>query len=138
MSVTLERVVKAFYDNLDHGKITGRKCQCCGAVEYPPVYACNTCGKTDMEWVELSGRGKLKSIIMPAVLSSKPDYKDFAPYAFGEVEIEEGVSINAVVRGITRKNRSRLLDQLPVPVMAEVVQRDGYKTVIFTLAEGEL
>ncbi|MCM8712118.1 zinc ribbon domain-containing protein [Clostridium sp. SYSU_GA19001] len=137
MSIKLERVVKTFYDNLEQGKITGRKCKSCGAVEFPPVYACNSCGSTDTEWVELSGKGKLKSIIMPSVLSSRPDYNSFAPYAFGDVEIEEGASINALVRGITKKNRSELLEKLPVSVRAEIVQRDGYKTVIFSLEEGE-
>lgn len=136
MGVKLERVVKTFYDNLEEGKITGRKCKSCGDVEFPPVYACNSCGSTDMEWVELSGKGKMKSIIMPAVLSARPDYNDFAPYAFADVEIEEGVSINAVVRGITKKNKAELLEKLPVPVRAEIVQRDGYKTIIFALEEG--
>lgn len=138
MGVKLEKIVKKYYDNLENGKITGRKCNCCGAVEFPPVYACNSCGDTNLEWVELSGKGQLKSIIMPAVLSSKPDFKDFAPYAFGDVEIVEGVSLNAVIRGISKKNRAVLLDKLPVPVQAEIVERDGYKTVIFALQEGEV
>lgn len=137
MGVKLEKVVKTFYDNLEEGKITARKCQKCGAVEFPPVYACNTCGSTDMEWVELSGKAKMKSIIMPAVLSARPDYNAFKPYAFADVEIEEGVSLNAVVRGVTKKNRAALLEKLPVPVHAEIVQRDGYKTVIFALDEEE-
>lgn len=137
MGVKLERVVKTFYDNLEKGKITGRKCNICGAVEFPPVYACNSCGSTDTEWVELTGKGKMKSIIMPAVLSARPDYNAFAPYAFCDVEIEEGVSINAIVSGITKKNKSELLEKLPVAVHAEIVQRDGYKTVIFLLEGGE-
>ncbi len=137
MSVVLETVVKKFYENLEEGKITGRKCDCCGAVEFPPVYACNTCGETDLEWVELSGKGKLRSIIMPSVLSSRPDFNEFAPYAFGDVEIAEGVNINAIVRGITKKNRAELLEKLPLAVHAEIVQRDGYKTIIFALDDGE-
>ena len=28
-----------------------------------------------------------------------------------------------------------LLDQLPIPVHAEIFQRDGYKTVVFALDE---
>lgn len=135
MSVKLERVVKTFYDNLEEGKITGRKCTKCGAVEFPPVYACNTCGCMDLEWVEISGKAQFHSIVMPAALSTKPFYAEMNPFAYCEVELEEGTRLNAVVRGITKKKRKELLDKLPAPCHAEIFQRDGYKTVVFRLDE---
>lgn len=103
MSVKLEKVVEKFYEGLEEGKFLGRKCKECGAVEFPPVYACNTCGCMDMEWVEISGKAVMKSIVMPAALSSKPEYSQMGPIAYGEVEIEEGASFNAVVKGINKK-----------------------------------
>lgn len=135
MSVKLEKVVEKFYKGLEDGKFLGRKCKECGAVEFPPVYACNTCGCMDMEWVEISGKAVMKSIVMPAALSSKPEYSQMGPIAYGEVEIEEGASFNAVVKGINKKKRKELLEKLPVPVHAEIFQRDGYKTVVFALDE---
>ena len=135
MSVKLEKVVEKFYEGLEEGKFLGRKCKECGAVEFPPVYACNTCGCMDMEWVEISGKAVMKSIVMPAALSSKPEYSQMGPIAYGEVEIEEGASFNAVVKGINKKKRKDLLEKLPVPVHAEIFQRDGYKTVVFALDE---
>ena len=135
MSVKLEKVVEKFYEGLEEGKFLGRKCKECGAVEFPPVYACNTCGCMDMEWVEISGKAVMKSIVMPAALSSKPEYIQMGPIAYGEVEIEEGASFNAVVKGINKKKRKELLEKLPVPVHAEIFQRDGYKTVVFALDE---
>lgn len=78
MSVKLEKVVQTWYENLEKGKITGKKCKQCGAVEFPPVYACNSCGCMDMEWVEISGKAKMHSIVLPAALSSKPEYKERA------------------------------------------------------------
>ena len=135
MSVKLEKVVEKFYEGLEDGKFLGRKCKECGAVEFPPVYACNTCGCMDMEWVEISGKAVMKSIVMPAALSSKPEYSQMGPIAYGEVEIEEGASFNAVVKGINKKKRKELLEKLPVPVHAEIFQRDGYKTVVFALDE---
>ena len=59
MSVKLEKVVEKFYEGLEEGKFLGRKCTECGAVEFPPVYACNTCGCMDMEWVEIDRIGEL-------------------------------------------------------------------------------
>lgn len=135
MSVKLEKVVEKFYEGLEDGKFLGRKCKECGAVEFPPVYACNTCGCMDMEWVEISGKAVMKSIVMPAALSSKPEYSQMGPIAYGEVEIEEGASFNAVVKGINKKKRKELLEKLPVPVHAEIFQKDGYKTVVFALDE---
>ena len=135
MSVKWEKVVEKFNEGLEEGKFLGRKCTECGAVEFPPVYACNTCGCMDMEWVEISGKAVMKSIVMPAALSSKPEYSQMGPIAYGEVQIEEGASFNAVVKGINKKKRKELLDKLPVPVHAEIFQRDGYKTVVFALDE---
>ena len=135
MSVKLEKVVEKFYEGLEEGKFLGRKCTECGAVEFPPVYACNTCGCMDMEWVEISGKAVMKSIVMPAALSSKPEYSQMGQIAYGEMQIEERASFNAVVKGINKKKRKELLDKLTVPVHAEIFKRDGYKTVVFALDE---
>jgi uncharacterized OB-fold protein len=137
MGVKLEPVVRTFYEELEKGRIMGRRCKRCGAVEFPPVLACNSCSGTDMEWIEISGRAKMTSLIMPSVLSTKPETIDLMPFCLACVEIEEGPAVNALVRGVTKKNRSELLEKMPVPVKAEIVQRDGYKTVVFALAEEE-
>ena len=137
MAIELEKVVQKFYDNLEEGKITGKKCTKCGNVEFPPVYACNKCGCWDMEWVEISGKAKMHSIVLPAALSSKPEYKAMGKFAYGEIELEEGTRLNAVVRGINKKKRNEILENggLPVSVHAAIWQRDGYKTVVFELDE---
>ncbi|MBR1659383.1 MAG: hypothetical protein IJ705_03605, partial [Oscillospiraceae bacterium] len=102
-----------------------------------PVYACNSCGCWDMEWVEISGKAKMHSIVLPAQLSMKPEYKAMGKFAYGEIELEEGSRFNGVVRGINKKKRNEIMEQgkLPVPVKAAIYQRDGYKTVVFDLVE---
>ena len=134
MAIKLEKIVEKFYLSLEEGKIMGRKCPKCGHVEFPPVYACNECGNYETEWVELSGKAKLHSIVLPAALSSKPEYKKMGKYAYGEVEIEEGTRLNAVVRGISKKNRAELTEKLPLNIHASIIDRDGgFKTVVFDL-----
>ncbi|SKB83530.1 hypothetical protein SAMN06296386_106101 [Lachnospiraceae bacterium] len=134
MAIKLEKIVEKFYLSLEEGKIMGRKCPKCGHVEFPPVYACNECGNYETEWVELSGKAKLHSIVLPAALSSKPEYKKMGKFAYGEVEIEEGTRLNAVVRGISKKNRKELAEKLPLNIHASIIDRDGgFKTVIFDL-----
>ncbi len=136
MAIKLEKIVEKFYTSLEEGKIMGRKCPKCGHVEFPPVYACNECGNYETEWVEISGKAKLHSIVLPAALSSKPEYKKMGKFAYGEVEIEEGTRLNAVVRGISKKNREELSKQLPLDIHAAIIDRDGgFKTVIFDLDE---
>lgn len=135
MAIKLEKVVETFYQGLEDGKILGRKCPKCGAVEFPPVYACNSCGSLETEWVEISGKAKLHSIVLPAALSSKPEYKAIGKYCYGEVELEEGSRLNGVVLGVSKKNRAELQEKLPVSCHAVIYQRDGYKTVIFELDE---
>ena len=136
MAVKLEKVVATFYESLEEGKILGRKCPCCGNVEFPPVYACNACGSLETEWYEISGNATMHSIVMPAALSSKPEYKNLGKYAYGEVELEEGTKLNAVVRGINKKKRKELEGKLPVKCKAAIFQREiGCKTVVFDLVE---
>jgi hypothetical protein len=136
MAIKLEKVVETFYLKLEEGKIMGRKCPKCGNVEFPPVYACNKCGNYETEWYEISGKAKVHSIVLPAALSTKPEYKKIGKFAYGEVELEEGTRLNAVIKGITRKNRAELSAKLPVDCHAVIIERDaGFKTVIFELDE---
>ena len=142
MAIKLEKVVETFYENLEQGRIMGRKCPACGAVEFPPVYACNSCGDLETEWYEISGNAKMHSIVLPAALSSKPEYDNLGKrnFAYGEIELEEGARVNGVVRGINKKKRKEILDagKLPVPVKAAIFQREGgFKTVVFDLVEEE-
>ena len=136
MAIKLEKVVERFYEGLEEGKILGRKCPECGNVEFPPVYACNECRNYETEWYEISGKAKLHSIVLPEALSSKPEYKNLGKFAYGEVELEEGTRLNAVVRGISKKNRAELTEKLPLNCHASIFQREGgFKTVVFDLDE---
>ncbi len=105
MSIKLEKVVQTFYEGLEEGKLLGRKCPKCGNVEFPPVYACNACGNYETEWYEISGKARLHSIVLPAALSSKPEYKQLGKYAYGEVELEEGTKIKRSCPGHQQKEQ---------------------------------
>lgn len=139
--VRLETVVRKYYEGLEQGKILGRKCKRCGHIEWPPFYACNECGCNDMEWVEMSGKGEMSTIILPAVLNAKPENADLAPYAYSIVSMD-GSEQNTVVQGVTKENAEELWSLMPVPVKAKIVERGAedkkFKTVIFEVDEEEL
>jgi len=44
---------------LKSGKVMGMKCNDCGGYEFPPVPICNECGKTSMDWAEMSGEAEM-------------------------------------------------------------------------------
>lgn len=53
--------VNEFINYLEQGKIMYTKCKDCGLIFFPPRADCYQCLKSDMEWVEVSGSGKLLS-----------------------------------------------------------------------------
>ena len=58
------------------------KCPNCGEVISQSAARCPSCG------YEISGKAKVHSLVLPAALSSKPEYKNFGKFAYGEVELE--------------------------------------------------
>lgn len=135
MAVKLEKIVKTYYDNLEEGKILGRCCPKCGNMEWPPVYACNVCGHMETEWKEISGEGEMTLFVLPSVMSLKPHLKDLEPYCYAVVKLKEGVERNVMVTGVSKENEKQIRANMPYPVHAKIVQRDGYKTAIFTVDE---
>lgn len=134
----IEKIVAPFYEGLENHTILARKCKECGAIEFPPRYACNTCGYHETEWVELSGKGILHSIIIPATLNSDPWNSKIGPYCYGIVELEEGVKFNATVFGVSKKTAKEYRSKLPLPVHAIFVEREGFTTMFFEVdKEGE-
>ncbi len=133
--IEMKPIVKIYYDGLEEGKLLGRRCTRCGAVEFPPVLVCNSCSSFDMEWAEVSGKAYMTDFVLASVLSSKPENKDLEPYAYGCVRLEEGAAFNALVLGITKKNKAEIINKLPIPVKAKIVQREKFKTIVFELVK---
>ncbi len=127
----MEKIVKTFYEKLEEGKIVGRKCSCCGNVEFPPVFICNKCGSFETEWIEISGKATFKSVMVANGQTAQPHMAEYMPYALGAVTLEEGSEVNALIQGITKENAGKYRENLPAPCHAKIVQRDGFKTVIF-------
>ena len=133
----MEPIVKKFYDGVAEGKLLGRKCTECGAIEFPPHLGCNACGYHQTEWVELSGHGTLESFVVPGIQNDKPYLKEYGKYAYGAVDIDEGSQYTYVIYGITKKKapeiRAKLMAGETVGVHAKVIDRPGYKELTFEL-----
>ena len=74
VSFTAITKVNDFIDYLEQGKVMATRCKDCGLVFFPPRADCYQCLASNMEWIEISGTGKL-------VTYSKLEY---APIGFGD------------------------------------------------------
>jgi uncharacterized OB-fold protein len=59
ISFTSTTRVNDFMDRLQQGKVSGTKCKGCGNVYFPPRADCHNCFTSDMEWFDVTGKGKL-------------------------------------------------------------------------------
>jgi uncharacterized OB-fold protein len=131
-----EHIVEKFWKGLADGKIYARKCKECGAIEFPPHLACNTCGYHETEWTELSGKGQLISFVRTGILNARLELEDKGlKYVCGEVKLDEGPAINAVILGITKKKAKTVREQLPVRVKPVFFDMGRYTTLFFELDE---
>lgn len=74
VSFTSISKVNDFIDYLENGKVMATRCKECGLSFFPPRADCYQCLSSNMEWFEVTGKGKLVSY-------SKLEY---APVGFGD------------------------------------------------------
>lgn len=131
-----EHIVAKFWKGLEEGVIYARKCKECGAIEFPPHLACNTCGYHETEWTTLSGKATLKSFVRTGILNARLELEERGlKYVCGEVQFEEGPAINAVILGISKKKAKEVRAKLPVAVKPVFYNMGRYTTLFFELDE---
>lgn len=60
-TVSFTAITKAndFIGHLEKGKVMATRCEDCGMVFFPPRVDCHHCLTSHMEWIEITGSGKL-------------------------------------------------------------------------------
>ncbi len=102
-----------FIDFLEGGKVMGTRCKDCGMVFFPPRADCYKCLASNVEWFEVSGKGKL--LTYSELKFAPVGFQDDVPYCialldygeykvFGRIakdvpesEIEVGMEMKTVV-----------------------------------------
>ena len=102
-----------FVDFLEGGKVMGTRCKDCGLVFFPPRADCYQCLASNVEWFEVSGKGKL--LTYSELKFAPVGFQDDVPYCialldygkykiFGRIakdvpenEIEVGMEMKTVV-----------------------------------------
>ncbi len=79
---------KEYNKALKKGRIMGLKCKDCGKYTCPPKIACQECGSTNLEAVQLKGSGKVVTFTVSYVPAQGRDAE--VPYTIVMVELGEG------------------------------------------------
>lgn len=128
-----QSIVKHYYDQLGQGRLAARKCKSCRGYTFPPTSACEHCGHTDLEWVELSGRGKLLFVSHSIAPPPNPRFFDIAPYAYGHIVLEEGIYVQAIITGIEADPGvlNQYYEKGPVSVEPDILEVKGLPVLAF-------
>jgi uncharacterized OB-fold protein len=127
---TREFTATSFYEFLAGHKLMGVHCACDDAVLLPPRAYCPHCQKQSMEWVELSGKGKLLTFTVvyigpAAMIAAGFDRKN--PYCVGIVELAEGPRISAMLTGVNPLQPEGIALGSPVSLDVQELGPEGAK-----------
>ena len=117
VSFTSISKVNDFISYLEDGKVMASKCKDCGTIFFPPRADCYKCLDSNMEWIEVTGTGKLISyskleygpvgfgddLPYSIALLDFGDYKVFGRLAddLPEEDIEVGMQMKTVANEMT-------------------------------------
>ncbi len=109
---------------LNEEKLMGSRCKKCGALSLPPRSICIKCYATEMEWVEMKGKGKLAaftciSVGPPFMIAEGYDRK--RPYCSGVVALEEGTRAVARIEGVDGSKPEAI--KIGAPLQVEFLHR---------------
>jgi uncharacterized protein len=130
---TKEFTAAAFYEALAGRKLMGSRCTCDANVYLPPRAFCPRCQKEGMQWLELSGRGRLLTFTVvyigpAAMLAAGFDRKN--PYCVGIVELAEGPRISALLTGVDPLRPESILPGSPVSLDVQELGPEGAKKAV--------
>src|SRR5438034_1692909 len=96
MSELPDPTIEAFYHYCTERKLMAVRCVRCKHVMVPPRSICPNCRSIQVEWVQLSPRGKL--VTYTVVHVAPPQFKHMTPYDVGIVEMQECVKEPCIFR----------------------------------------
>ncbi|MCX7891331.1 MAG: zinc ribbon domain-containing protein [Burkholderiales bacterium] len=128
--------VEQYYDALRDGRFLAHKCRKCGRYTFPPTTCCEHCGSWDFEAAYLSGRGMLLYASHGIAPPPHPRFAGIAPYVYGQIMLDEGVAVQAIVRGVeaTPQALRAIFERGPLPVNACVMSMTDLPVLAFELA----
>lgn len=89
----------------------GSRCKKCDTLYVPPRPICLSCTSWDMEWAQVTGKGKLSAFTCIAIGPSfmrAEGYDRNNPYCSGVVELAEGARVDARIEGVAPNHPEKI------------------------------
>jgi len=90
--------IEQFYKFISEKRLMAARCRECGSIFLPPRPICKSCFSTDLMWVQLKTRGKL--VAYTIIYVAPQQFQTLAPYAYGIVELENGLRLSGMIRDV--------------------------------------
>lgn len=103
--------IESYLEFLRNKKLMGSKCKECGATYVPVRKLCTECNSANMEWIEMTGNGKLAaftSITVGTPYFVEKGYDRKNPYCFSVIELEEGPMVSAQLVGVDESEPDKI------------------------------
>jgi len=120
----------AYHKSLREKKLVGSKCKKCGHIFVPPKPICSKCQGSEMELVNMKGKGKLAAYTVVAVgapLMVEEGFDREHHYCSGVVELEEGARVAARILGMDVTKPEQIKIGTPVAVDYVEAEHGGEK-----------
>jgi hypothetical protein len=113
-------VNQPFWDGAKAGKLMMQKCQDCGTWVFCPRPVCGDCASDKLEWVEVSGKGKIFSftVIREVVGQALRGFAPDIPYITAWVDLDDGPRFCSNIIGCP-------IDKVHIDMPVQVVFEDG-------------
>lgn len=111
--------IQSYLEYINSKKLMGSKCKKCGAVDVPPRKLCIKCNSTDVEWIEMSGNGKIAAfscISVGTTFMVEKGYSMKKPYCFSVINLDEGPMISGQLLGVDETKPDTIKIETPVKV----------------------
>jgi len=121
---------------LEQEKLMGSRCRQCNARFVPPRPLCVDCHAADMEWVEITGNGKLAAFTCISIVPPAMEARGFGrhqPYISGVVELDGGGRVDARIVGLDPRCPENILVgmRLKTTFLHEFAGEEKYTSLAF-------
>jgi len=93
-------VTQPYWDGLKRHELLVQRCGAGGHVFFPPREFCPVCYSAELEWIPVSGRGRVHSFTVVHRAANPVFQQEKAPYVFALIRLDEGPILTSNVEGI--------------------------------------
>ncbi|NHI89299.1 MAG: hypothetical protein EAX87_07235 [Candidatus Thorarchaeota archaeon] len=118
--------IEEYLKNIEERMFKAYRCVDCGSLMAIPSGSCYECGSNNIDWAEVSGKGKLISF---TVIHVAPDeFAEETPYYVAIIELDEGPRVSARLLGFDPLKPEEVT--LGIPVILDYEKGKSGKTYL--------